>query len=295
MLVADSVDRWLAHRWATRELASRSVNLYKSRLALFVHAYGGRPAVTVGRSELQAWAASLAAVSPATRRLYISAMRCWLRWAAEEGHVAAGLDKWLPKVREPRRAPRARSYAEVAAVFAACRTPREAVIVALMVHLGLRACEVARADMADWDRTRSTLLVRGKRGDERVLPVPAGAAAILEDYRDGMAPHGPLVCDRTARRGLHPQTVAAMVARVLYRAGVKHRPGDGVTAHALRHTALSDILDRCGNVRIVQAVAGHRSLATTQVYLRRASLDQMRQAMEGRCYLPTGAATLAAQ
>lgn len=57
-----------------------------------------------------------------------------------------------------------------------------------------------------------------------------------------------------------------------------------MSAHALRHTAASDVLDRSNDLRIVQEMLGHRNLATTSIYLRRASLTQMREAMEGRTY-----------
>ena len=57
-----------------------------------------------------------------------------------------------------------------------------------------------------------------------------------------------------------------------------------VTPHTLRHTAASDVLDKCGNVRTVQTMLGHQSLATTQIYLRRADLGQLREAMAGRDY-----------
>jgi site-specific recombinase XerC len=71
----------------------------------------------------------------------------------------------------------------------------------------------------------------------------------------------------------------------MYSASIKTMARDGVGPHALRHTAASDVLDRCNNVRTVQEMLGHSSLATTQIYLRRASLGQLREAMEGRDYL----------
>ena len=67
-------------------------------------------------------------------------------------------------------------------------------------------------------------------------------------------------------------------------AGLKNRPRDGVSAHALRHTAASDVMDRCHELRTVQAMLGHASIAATEIYLRRANLGQLREAMEGRDY-----------
>lgn len=57
---------------------------------------------------------------------------------------------------------------------------------------------------------------------------------------------------------------------------------DELLAHALRHTAASDVLDACRDIRVVQQMLGHQSMATTQIYLRRADLGRMREAMEGR-------------
>jgi integrase/recombinase XerD len=131
-----------------------------------------------------------------------------------------------------------------------------------------------------------TLLVKGKGAHERVLPVPAPAAAAIGDYRDSVGWRaGPLVCDlHSGRRSISAPAVARIIGDLMRRTGVKVAAGDGVTAHALRHTAASDVLDRCGNVRTVQRMLGHASLATTQIYLRRASLGQLREAMDGRDY-----------
>lgn len=62
------------------------------------------------------------------------------------------------------------------------------------------------------------------------------------------------------------------------------RGPDGISRHPLRHTCASDVLDRCGNSRTVQEMLGHVNLASTQIYLRRANLDQLRDAMDGRAY-----------
>lgn len=108
------------------------------------------------------------------------------------------------------------------------------------------------------------LVVRGRRAGPLFLP----------------GPH----CSRWSADGhLSPDRIGKIVARALVDAGV-HTPGDGRSAHALRHTAASDVLDRCDNVRTVQTMLGHKSLQTTQRYLRRASLGQLRNAMEGRHY-----------
>jgi site-specific recombinase XerD len=78
--------------------------------------------------------------------------------------------------------------------------------------------------------------------------------------------------------------VGNIAGRILRDAGVKHAPYDGVSGHALRHTAASDVLDGGASLPCVQEMLGHVALSSTSIYLRRATVTQMRQAMEGRSY-----------
>lgn len=288
MQVRTAAEVWLSQRYMTGQIGSRTRTLYESRLAAFVAMYGDRNVSEVGKDEVRAWQQRIGRLSTATRRLYLSTVHLFLQWCAEEGYGDLDPTAVLPRVKEPRRAPRARTAPEVAALYRVARTQRQRTIIALMVQMGLRPCEVARLEVADWDRSGGTLFVRGKGGHERVLPVPEVAAAELAAYRIGMPASGPMICDRGDRRPLTPQYVSEIICGLLRLSGVKRRSGDGVTTYTLRHTAASDVLDRCGNVRTVQQMLGHQSLATTEIYLRRASLDQLRAAMDGRDYREAG-------
>jgi site-specific recombinase XerC len=75
-------------------------------------------------------------------------------------------------------------------------------------------------------------------------------------------------------------TLSRQVSTWMDAAGLKAGPHDGVSAHALRHTAASNAYDRCGNVRTVQELLGHANIATTDRYLRRANLAAQRAALE---------------
>lgn len=292
MSTTEAVQAWLRQRFAAGEITGRTRTLLEARLAEFVRMYGPRPVADIGRAEVRRWSQQVGRLSAATRRQYLSTLHCFLQWCVAEDHTDDDASRHLARIREPRRAPRARTREDVAQIYAVCTTRRDRAIVCLMVQLGLRACEIARLEVADWDVTAGTLLVRGKGGHERVLPVTARAATELTAYRESLAAptaFGSLICDRiTGRHPIAPSTVSRVVSRLLRAAGVKRAGGDGVTPHALRHTAASDVLDRCGNVRTVQAMLGHQNLNTTAIYLRRASLQQLREAMEGRDYSLAG-------
>jgi integrase/recombinase XerD len=268
------------------EITPRTARILEYRLAGLLEHCGDLPVADLDRTAVRAWGRRIGQLSPATRRLYRSTLVCLCRWALEEGMLSEDPSAHLPKVREPGRVPRARPASDVARVLSVATRARDRLIVVLMVQMGLRCCEVARAELADYDPAAATLLVRGKGGGERVLPVPPPVAEAVDAYRNQIGwSAGPLVCTlHSGRWALSSAAVARIVTKLLYASGVKTAPGDGITAHALRHTAASDVLDRCGNVRIVQGMLGHASLATTQIYLRRASLDQLREAMGGRDY-----------
>jgi integrase len=266
----------------------------QQRLATFESMYGDLPASALGRRELLDWQARIGHLRPATRRAYVGAVGRFCRWLLIEGHVEADLTAHLVKVREPRRAPRALRADDVARVIAACPSPRARASTLLMVQCGLRCVEVSRLDLDDWDDRARTVMVRGKGGHERILPVPDGAAAALDAYvaERGLRP-GPLFLATGSKGGpdgrLSARWISKQTGRAMTAAGVHRTAHDGRTAHALRHTAATDVLDRCHDLRVVQQMLGHDSLQSTQIYLGRAELGRLREAMAGRAYLsPTG-------
>src|SRR3954451_5403828 len=89
------------------------------------------------------------------------------------------------------------------------------------------------------------------------------------------------------RERLTPGTISSLVGESCLCAGIKRRPHDGVSAHATRHTAASDVLARAPlgtALLVVQRMLGHEYATTTAQYLRFARLDELREAMEGRSY-----------
>jgi integrase len=89
---------------------------------------------------------------------------------------------------------------------------------------------------------------------------------------------------RMRMEGLSPNTTSNLVSVVMADAGVKLAGRDGRSAHALRHTAASDVLDRGASITVVQALLGDAHLSGTAIYLRIAKLDELRSAMAGRNY-----------
>jgi integrase/recombinase XerC len=272
MLLSDAVAAYIADRHTRGEVGALTVRHLRSRLGMLAASCGELVEISaLDRDKIRAWQGTVGGLRPASRRAYLSTVRTFCAWCAENGLMAADPTAGLGRVREPRHTPRALSAGQLARLRLVLPDARSEVVVALMAGCGLRCCEVARLAVADYDGGARTVFVIGKRGDERVLPVPGSVADRLDAWAAGR-PRGRLV-------GLSASSLSRMVTGWMAEAGIKTGPRDGISAHALRHTFASDMLDRCGNVRVVQEALGHVSLATTQRYLRRASLEQLRAAM----------------
>ena len=170
---------------------------------------------------------------------------------------------------------------------------RDLALLEMTYSSGLRLSELIGLRRGDLDRGARLLRVRGKGRKERVTPIGERALAALDRYlasqgrtsgaRDeplfvGKAhPFARAATDRRAAagsvaRGLSPRTVQRLVRRRL--AAVAG--GLGVTPHALRHSFASHLLDAGADLRAIQELLGHSSLASTQVYthVSRARLKQ---------------------
>jgi len=286
MNTADLVVEYLDGRLARGEITPRTFRLLESRLKTLTGVV--EEVGDLDRAGLLRWMGTLH-MGPSSRRAYLSTVKVFLRWCVTEGHLETDPAAGLPRVREPRRVPRALPARSVRALFAICPDRRARAIVALMVGCGLRCCEVANLDLGDWDRDDASIVVRGKAGHERRLPVPGEVETALVEYLvDRGAAAGPLVASvRPTGYGVSAAYLSTLLGAWMTEAGIKHQPYDGRSAHALRHTCASDVFEGSMDLRAVQEMLGHQSLNTTAIYLRHADLRRLRVAMEGRHYAET--------
>lgn len=276
------IQRYMGGRVAVGSYGPKSRRVVTPRLRSLSDHFGRRPLSHLTRGAIERWLGDLSHLSTNSRASYLASVRQFTAWMLERGHVDKDPCALIPRARRAKPVPRALTQHDVATILAATRTERDEAIVWLMVGIGLRRMEVANLRWEDYAERDGTILVRGKGDKERLLPVPSVVAAALRRVRD--ATSGPIVRCHRSGRGLTPESVGAVMTRLMWEAGVKNAPYDGRSGHALRHTAASDVLDECGDLRVVQELLGHEHLSTTSIYLRRVSAAQMRAAVEGRDY-----------
>ncbi len=209
--------------------------------------------------------------SAASAARALAAWRSFSRFCLRRSLIARDPARSLLFPRLARRLPRtlpANDLERARDRLAAARdgaAPRDRALLELGYSSGLRVSELVGLNHGDVDEGAGLVRVRGKGRRERVVPVGAGALRALERY---------LAADPRPARGDEPvfrgptgtRLSARTVQRVVGRRLADVARGLGVTPHALRHSFASHMLDRGADLRAIQEMLGHRSLATTQVY-----------------------------
>lgn len=191
--------------------------------------------------------------APETRRSYRASLRAYFRWFLAAGHRADDPAAALPAVRVPRGMPRP-APEQIIAEATRVATPRVALMLELASRMALRRAEIAglRREHLEPDLWGQTLVVHGKGGKVRRLPLPADLAATVLAM-----PAGPLFPNPNTGRPLTPAHVGKLVSHALL---------EGWTCHTLRHRAASVAYDATKDLRAVQEFLGHAKPETTAIY-----------------------------
>jgi integrase/recombinase XerC len=273
------------HLGAERGLSPHTVRAYLGDVGtLLAHASdaGCVDLADLDLGELRSWLAQQhrAGHARATVARRAAAARAFTAFAHRQGWLTADPGSALGAPRVPKRLPSVLDQRQMAAaLIAAGRTGevdaieaamalRDTAIMELLYAAGIRVSELCGLDTGDVDDDRRTVRVLGKGSKERVVPVgiPAqrAVAAWLTGGRPALArPHAGPALFLGARGGrVDPRTVRRVVhARLAATDGV---PDTG--PHGLRHTMATHLLEGGADLRSVQEMLGHASLATTQIY-----------------------------
>lgn len=190
-------------------------------------------------------------------------LRAFFSWMLLTGRAVSDPSAALPTIRVPIGKPRPAGKDAVANGRAAS-DDRVRLMVELALRIGLRCCEIAKVSSDDvtGEPGSRSLRVQGKGSKWRKLPLP-------DDLADELLEHDGFVFPGQIDGHLSAGYVSKLVSRAL----------GGATAHQLRHLfATNTMRSSGGNLRIVQELMGHASLATTQIYTE-VSDDELRRAV----------------
>ena len=279
--LADAMSDWLDRLRAVEGRSEATITAYRRDVAGFLTFLAGYRGGTFGRAgladlrqaDVRAWMADRREDGVSSRSLAraLSSVKGFLSWAAERD----GFDASAPlSVRAPkyqRKLPRpltpdgARDMIGMVEAQAASDwiAARDAAVLTLLWGLGLRISEALSLTGADLPLSQS-LVIRGKGGKERVVPVIPAARAVDAYVR--LCPFPQTAAEplfRGARGGpLNPRLVAKAMETARGALGLPAT----ATPHAMRHSFATHLLHAGGDLRAIQELLGHASLSTTQAY-----------------------------
>lgn len=281
-----SVHKYVHGRVATREITASTAVHQRNVLRGFALAMGNRQPSQIGASDIERWMGKQAHLAPGTARNRYAIVKCYLEWLVDEEVLRRNPMRRMRAPKVPKSRHRALDHKQVAAILNACPDAMALAYTLLGLQCGLRVSEVAGIEVGDLNWTTRQVTVLGKGGHHRTVPVPDEAWSAVVDYlRVQPCNGGPLF--RLRRFPTQPasaQWIGEDFVAICWDAGVKQTPRDGVSFHALRHTAATDIYVGCRDVKAVQRILGHRSLKTTDVYVQDLDVSELAPVMEGRKY-----------
>ena len=280
---------------AERGRSAHTVRAYLSDVgSLLEHAVteGAADLADLELGTLRRWlgAQSEAGMSRATLARRAATARAFTAWAVREELIAVDpalrlrapkREKSLPGVLQQGQVQRLVAGAESAAAEGEPLALRNRAMLELLYATGIRVGELSGLDIDDLDPDRRTLRVVGKGNKERTVPYGLPAALAVDDWlRRGRpalvaADSGPALFLGARGKRVDQRQVRTVVKGLLDGLGDTSATGP----HALRHSAATHLLDGGADLRAVQEILGHSSLATTQIYTH-VSVDRLRKSYQ---------------
>ena len=279
MNFVEAIQGFALHLAAERNCSPHTRRAYASDLAQLVQHLGpdARPEA-VQADDLRAFlAAGHRRLQPASIARKLATIRAFYRWIAREQPLARDPSAGLSAPKLPRRLPRPLSVDDCEALVeshggepASLALLRDRALVELLYGAGLRVGEAVALDVRDVDLLAREVRVLGKGSKERSVPLPQAAQEALGVWltirrQPGYQAEPLFVSFRPGAKGrrLGERSVHRLLAQRARGAGVV----DHVHPHRLRHSYATHLLDMGADLRSIQELLGHASLATTQRYL----------------------------
>lgn len=185
----------------------------------------------------------------------------------------------IPRPRKERKLPAVLSPKEVARMLAKTRNLKHRALLMLLYSAGLRVSEVVRLTPADLDMDRGLVRVRGgKGGKDRYTLLAQRAIEAVRLYRDAYSARPWLFPGGMKETHLTTRSVQRIVQEAARAAQIEKH----VTAHTLRHSFATHLLEGGTNLRVIQELLGHQSARTTQMYthVAQSTLETVRSPLD---------------
>jgi integrase/recombinase XerC len=266
------LDGYLAHLRHERRLADHTLSAYSRDGRVLLALAGERPLAKLAGADIRRFIATLHGKGHRPRSLarMLSSWRGFFDWLARHHGLGANPCAGVKPPRAPKHLPEALSPDDAVRLVAleddSVAGLRDRALFELAYSCGLRVSELTGLDVEALDLRTGEVRVTGKGSKTRIVPVGEHAVKAIVAWlpvRAGLAKAGEnaLFVGRSGRR-LAPREVQRRIKRRAAAAGLD----TDVHPHMLRHSFASHVLQSSGDLRAVQEMLGHASIASTQVY-----------------------------
>lgn len=286
-MLADQVAGYLAHLAVERGVATNTLSSYRrdlERYAEYLTSRGIDDLDRVAERHITDFVVVLRRgdtgngvrpLAPASAARALIAVRGLHKFATAEGFTRADVAHAVKPPAPSRRLPKSLPVDQVLALIESTggddhgdpRGLRDRALLEVLYSTGARISEAVGLDLDDVDAVDRAVLLRGKGGKDRIVPIGRPALAALEAYLVRGRPAlvdcgGPAVFLNSRGGRLTRQSAWQVLRSAADRVGL----ADGVSPHTLRHSFATHLLDGGADVRVVQELLGHASVTTTQIY-----------------------------
>ncbi|HEX4559349.1 MAG TPA: site-specific tyrosine recombinase XerD [Mycobacterium sp.] len=286
----DQLQGYLDHLTIERGVAANTLSSYRRDLRRYAEHLGARgidDLASVTETDVSDFLVSLRRGDPDTKTTPLSAVsaaravvavRGLHRFSASEGLTDVDVARAVKPPTPSRRLPKSLTIDEVLSLLEGAGgdsdadgplTLRNRALLELLYSTGARISEAVGLDVDDIDTHARSVLLRGKGGKQRLVPIGRPAVTALDAYlvrgRPDLARRGrgtPAIFLNARGGRLSRQSAWQVLQDAAERAGVTA----AVSPHVLRHSFATHLLDGGADVRVVQELLGHASVTTTQIY-----------------------------
>lgn len=275
------VSQYEEHLALVRNLSDNSIRGYVTDLESFLKHMEKLGIVEFNQLEIEhirSWLANLQSngIARATLTRRIVSIRAFTNWAAANGWLTSDLGANLAIPKPHRVLPEVLNVDEAATVIKSLEVRvaeeptalnyRDLAILEVLYGSGIRVSELCGLDLGDIDNSRNTLNVIGKANKQRVVPLGIPAMTALSNYlKNGRGEFVNQLSQSAVFLGSRGKRIDQRTVRQIVYEAMK-AVGASMGPHGLRHSAATHLLEGGADLRTVQEILGHASLATTQIY-----------------------------
>jgi integrase/recombinase XerD len=279
------IEAFLEMLGVERGASANTIDAYRRDLASYSTYLSARDRdlLAAEAADVSGWltVSSAAGLSAASRARGLSAVRQLYKFLLAEGHVADDPTHGHSGPRKQRPLPKTLSVAEVDKLLAVAARRTEAddtteqvralrlyCLIEMLYATGMRVSELVSLPRSVLAGDARMLIIKGKGGRERLVPLNASARAALDRYLAATTGEGRITVkwlfpSKSAQGHLTRQRLAQDLKALAEEAGLDP---ERVSPHVLRHAFASHLLDRGADLRSVQQLLGHADISTTEIY-----------------------------